>query len=196
MVEFIEDGHIYLVDGVVVPSVSELLHFIFPNKYSNIPENILNAKAEYGSKVHEAIECLEKNEKLPQLNYLQELSIDQYRKLKDKYKIEVLEQEKMVHYKNYYCGRFDMIAGINGTYSLCDIKTTAKLDKESLSWQLSYYALAHNPDKYESEFEKFYAIWLPKKDLGQVVEIERKSKQELLEKLKEFRKYYESHSED
>ena len=113
MVEFIENGHIYLVDGVVVPSVSELLHFIFPNKYSNIPENILNAKAEYGSKIHEAIECLEKNEELPQLNYLQELSIDQYRKLKDKYKIEVLEQEKMVHYKNYYCGRFDMIAGIN-----------------------------------------------------------------------------------
>ena len=189
MVEFIENGHIYLVDGVVVPSVSEILHFIFPNKYSNIPENILNAKAEYGSKVHEAIECLEKNGELPKLNYLQELSIDQYRKLKDKYKIEVLEQEKMVHYKNYYCGRFDIIAEINGTYSLCDIKTTAKLDKESLSWQLSYYALAYDEEHYEDKFEKFYAIWLPKKDLGDLVEVKRKPKKELLKKLEEF---YES----
>lgn len=196
MIEFIEEYHTYLIDGVITPSVSEILNFIFPDKYSNIPKQILNTKANYGSKVHEAIELLEKNEELPKLNYLQEISIDQYRKLKDKYKIEVLEQEKMVHYKNYYCGRFDMIAEINGTYSLCDIKTTAKLDKESLSWQLSYYALAHNPDKYESEFERFYAIWLPKKELGEVVEIERKSKQELLEKLKEFRKYYENNSED
>ena len=196
MIEFIEESHTYLIDGVITPSVSEILNFIFPDKYSNIPKQILNTKANYGSKVHEAIERLEKNEELPKLNYLQEISIDQYRKLKDKYKIEVLEQEKMVHYKNYYCGRFDMIAEINGTYSLCDIKTTAKLDKESLSWQLSYYALAHNPDKYESEFERFYAIWLPKKDLGEVVEIERKSKEELLKKLKEFRKYYENNSED
>lgn len=196
MIEFIEESHTYLIDGVITPSVSEILNFIFPDKYSNIPKQILNTKANYGSKVHEAIELLEKNEELPKLNYLQEISIDQYRKLKDKYKIEVLEQEKMVHYKNYYCGRFDMIAEINGTYSLCDIKTTAKLDKESLSWQLSYYALAHNPEEYETEFKKFYAIWLPKKDLGEIVEIERKSKQELLEKLKEFRKYYENNSED
>lgn len=196
MIEFIEESHTYLIDGVIIPSVSEILNFIFPDKYSNIPKQILNTKANYGSKVHEAIECLEKNEELPKLNYLQEISIDQYRKLKDKYKIEVLEQEKMVSYKNYYCGRFDMIAEINGTYSLCDIKTTAKLDKESLSWQLSYYALAHNPDEYETEFKNFYAIWLPKKDLGEVVEIERKSKQELLEKLKEFQKYYENNSED
>lgn len=189
MVEFIEDGHIYLVDGVITPSVSDILNFIFPNKYSNVPRQILNSKAEYGSRVHEAIEHLEKGETLPQLNYLQEISINQYKTLKSENKIEVIEQEKMVNYGNHYCGRFDMIANVNGAYSLCDIKTTAKLDNESLSWQLSFYALAHNPDKYETEFEKFYAIWLPKRELGEVVEIERKSKENLLEKLKEFEKW-------
>lgn len=189
MVEFIEDGHIYLVDGIIIPSVSDILNFIFPNKYSNVPRQILNSKAEYGSRVHEAIECLEKSETLPQLNYLQEASLEQWKKLKSENKIEVIEQEKMVNYENHYCGRFDMIAKVNGAYSLCDIKTTAKLDKESLSWQLSFYALAHNPDKYETEFDKFYAIWLPKRELGEVVEIERKSKENLLEKLKEFEKW-------
>lgn len=186
MIEFIEDGHIYLVDGVITPSVSEILNFIFPDKYSNVPKQILDSKAEYGSRVHEAIECLEKEIELPQLNYLQEASINQYKKLKSENKIEVIEQEKTVNYGNHYCGRFDMIANINGAYSLCDIKTTAQLDKESLSWQLSYYALAHNPDKYETEFEKFYAIWLPKKGLGEVVEIERKPREELLGMLKAF----------
>lgn len=186
MIEFIEDGHIYLVDGVITPSVSEILNFIFPNKYSNVPRQILNSKAEYGSRVHEAIEHLEKGETLPQLNYLQEASLMQWKKLKSENKIEVIEQEKMVNYENHYCGRFDMIAKVNGAYSLCDIKTTAKLDLESLSWQLSFYALAHNFEKYETEFEKFYAIWLPKKELGEVVEINKKSKGELLEMLKRF----------
>lgn len=186
MVEFIEDGHIYLVDGVITPSVSDILNFIFPNKYSDVPKQILNFKAEYGSRVHEAIECLEKGEDLPQLNYLQEASLEQWKKLKSENNIEVIEQEKMVNYGNRYCGRFDMIANVNGAYSLCDIKTTAKLDNESLSWQLSYYALAHNFKNYETEFEKFYAIWLPKRELGEVVEIERKSKKELLEMLRRF----------
>ena len=188
-IEFVEDGHLYLISGILVPSVSEILNFIFPDKYSNVPKQILNSKAEYGSRVHEAIEHLEKDETLPQLNYLQEASLKQWEKLKSGNKIEVIEQEKMVNYGNHYCGRFDMIANVNGAYSLCDIKTTAKLDLESLSWQLSFYALAHNPDKYETEFEKFYAIWLPKRELGEVVEIERKSKEDLLEKLKEFEKW-------
>lgn len=186
MVEFIEDGHLYLISGILVPSVSDILNFIFPNKYSNVPRQILNSKAEYGSRVHEAIEHLEKGETLPQLNYLQEASLEQWKKLKSENKIEVIEQEKMVNYGSHYCGRFDMIANVNGAYSLCDIKTTAKLDKESLSWQLSFYALAHNPDKYETEFEKFYAIWLPKRELGEVIEIERKTKEELLKMLKKF----------
>lgn len=190
MVEFIEDGHIYLVDGVITPSVSEILHFIFPNKYSNVPENILNAKATYGSTVHEAIECLENDLELPNLDYIQEASIEQYKKLKKEYKIGVAAQEQMINYKDKYCGRFDMIANIGDDYCLCDIKTTAELDEEYLSWQLSFYALAYDEEKYNSHFDKFYAIWLPKKNLGKLVEIKRKSKQELINKLEEFYENY------
>ena len=61
MIEFIEDGHIYLLDGVITPCVSDILHFIFPDKYKGVDERILNAKAKYGSTVHQAIECLEQN---------------------------------------------------------------------------------------------------------------------------------------
>lgn len=186
MIEFIEEGHIYLMDGVIIPSVSEILHFIFPNKYTGIDKEILDKKAEYGSKIHEAIECIEQGKTLPELDSIQEFSINQYQRLKEKNNIEVIAQEQMIHFKDKYCGRFDMTAKVNGFYSLCDIKTTATLDKEYLSWQLSFYELAFVSMYGMSPFEKLYAIWLPKKEYGEVVEIERKSKSELLEKLKEF----------
>ena len=186
MIDFIEDGHIYLKDRIITPSVSEILHFIFPNKYKGIPESILEKKAEYGSKVHKAIEILEKTGEIIELSTYQELSIEQYLKLKEKYNIEVIEQEKIVSYKYDYCGRFDMIAKINNTNCLCDIKTTAELDREYLSWQLSFYELAYEYI-YRITFDKLYAIWLPKGDLGQLVEIKRKAKEELINKLEEYK---------
>jgi len=79
-----------------------------------------------------------------------------------------------------------MIASIRGEVCLCDIKTTAELDKEYLSWQLSYYEMA-----MEKQFERLYAIWLPKKGLGQVVPIERKPRELLIKKLNEFLEVYD-----
>lgn len=184
MIDFIEKGHIYLKDGMITPSVSEILHFIFPDKYKNVSSEILNQKAKYGSKVHEAIEVLEKTGEIIELNTYQELSIQQYMKLKQKYDIEVLEQEQMISYDYDYCGRFDMIAKVGKDTCLCDIKTTAELDLEYLSWQLSFYEMACG-----KTFDKLYAIWLPKKDLGQLVEVNRKPKEELINKLKEFKEW-------
>lgn len=198
MIDFLEEPHIYLVDGVITPSVSEILHFIFPNKYKGVDKRILTKKAEYGTMIHESIEMYEANIKVmrieeafyvttqvKELTYIQEASLRQYLKLKDRYEIEVLEQEMMIQFEKKYAGRFDMIANVKGYLSLCDIKTTAELDEEYLSWQLSYYELAMG-----KTFEKLYAIWLPKKSLGQVVEIKRKPREVLLKKLNEFLEIY------
>ena len=56
-----------------------------------------------------------------------------------------------------------------------------ELDKEYLSWQLSFYELAIG-----NRFKKLYCLWLPKKELGRLVEIKRKSKKELLKVLKNY----------
>jgi CRISPR/Cas system-associated exonuclease Cas4 (RecB family) len=74
-----------------------------------------------------------------------------------------------------------MIANINGPRSLVDIKTTSKLDVEALEWQLGMYQLA-----YGETFEKCYCLWLPKKDLGRLVDIDPKSKEEILKVLEEY----------
>jgi hypothetical protein len=187
MIEFIEESHTYLIDGVITPSVSEILHFIFPDKYKNVNQKVLNQKAEYGSKVHEAIECLEQNKDLPKLDINQEFSLGQYKRLKEKNNINVLMQEQIINYQTEYAGRFDMVAMVNGNLSLCDIKTTAQLDKEYLSWQLSFYELANMSVYHTEQFEKLYAIWLPKKGYGELIEIERKSINELLRVIKEFK---------
>lgn len=194
MIDFLEEPHIYLVDGVITPSVSEILHFIFPDKYKGVDKRILNRKAQYGTAIHESVEMYENNLKTmsieeafdvtiqaKELNYIQEASLRQYVKLKRENKILVLEQEKMIQYEKKYAGRFDMIAEINDCLCLCDIKTTAELDEEYLSWQLSYYELAMG-----KTFDKLYAIWLPKKGLGVLKEIKRKPKELLLKKLNEF----------
>ena len=182
LIEYLDETHQYLVDGILVKSVSEILHkYIFKDKYKGIPENILKAKAIYGSEVHKAIEDIENNREYETTSIYQELSIEQYIKLKKEYNIQVLEQEKIVCYKGIYAGRFDMTANVNNEVSLIDIKTTAQLDLEYLSWQLSLYELA-----YGKRFKKIYALWLPKKGLGQLVEIKRKSKKEIEKLLKEI----------
>lgn len=173
-VEYIDADHIYLVNGVIVKSVTQILHLLFPDKYKNVDINTLSAKAKYGTELHNYIEQYENGLITQELNYIQEISFKQYLKLKEKYNIKVLEQEKIINYKDIYAGRFDMIANVNNELCLCDIKTTAQLDLEYLSWQLSLYEYA-----YGKQFDKLYAIWLPKKDLGKLIGVKRKSKEEI-----------------
>ena len=182
MIEFIEEEHIYLVDGVIVPSVSQILHKVFPNKYKDVPKWILENKATYGTKVHKAIEDIEQGIEFEcDSVYIQE-SIKQYNKLKKENDLNVVEQEQMIHYEKYYAGRFDMIAKIKDQLCLCDIKTTTELDKKYLSWQLSMYELA-----YGKQFDKLYCIWLPKGALGKLVEIERIEKEKILKEIGEIK---------
>jgi len=185
MVEFIEKGHLYLYDDLyIIPSVTQILQKMFPDKYKNVPDDILKRKSKYGTQLHKYIEEYEKGIITTTLNYIQEASFNQYIKLKDKYNIEVLEQEQIVHYKDIYAGTFDMIAEVNGKRYLIDIKATAKLDKEYLSCQLSLYEKAYLYLHSGKKFDGLACIWLPKKDLGQFVEIERKSEKEIKDLLK------------
>lgn len=180
-IEYLDEEHIYLCNGIIVPSVSQILHLIFPDKYKNVNKQILSAKAQYGTELHAYIEQYENGVIIQKLNYIQEASFNQYLKIKEKYKLNVISQEQIINYKDIYAGRFDMIAQVNDDYCLCDIKTTAELDIEYLSWQLSLYEYA-----YGKRFDKLYAIWLPKKELGKLVEIKRKTKKEIKQLLQNY----------
>ncbi len=189
MIEFLEEPHLYLKDGILVKSVTQILQLIFPDKYKGIDKRTLDKKAQFGTNGHSIIEYLDvsdlekaRNQVLDIENKDLQICIREYLRLVEKYKIKPLEHEKIVSYEYLYCGTLDLIAQVDGIVSLCDIKFTAELDKEYLSWQLGMYALALG-----KEFEKYYCVWLPKKNLGQLVEIIPKTKKEILNKLRELK---------
>ncbi len=190
-VEFLEEPHIYLVNGIITPSVTQILEFMFPDKYKGISKEILSEKAKFGRLVHKGVEVIGKNRMNDEdaydyienfkFGFYEKLCIREYLKLRKKYKIVEIEQEIIVNFEDIYAGTLDMEADVDDEDSLIDIKTTSKLDKEYLSWQLSLYEKARG-----KKYKKFYCLWLPKKDIGHLIEIERKSDEEIMEKLKEY----------
>ena len=188
MIEFLEEPHLYLKDGILIKSVTQILQLIFPDKYKGISQWILDKKAEFGTEGHSIIEHLDvtdendiKNTLLNIKNIDLQICIKEYLRLVNQHKIEPLLHEERVSYKYLYAGTLDMIANVDGVESLIDIKFTSELDEEYLSWQLGMYALALG-----KEFKEYYCLWLPKKSLGELRRITPKTKEEILKKLEEL----------
>lgn len=195
-IEFIPESHIYLIDGMMIPSVTSIIQKILPDKYQGINKKVLARKAKYGTLGHKVIEeigrnmmnCDEASNFINEL-YMQNkinqdlyISLREYIRLSRKNQIEPIENEKTVHYKYEYVGTLDMIAYVNGKKALLDMKFTASLDREHLSWQLGMYKLASG-----EEFDEYYCIWLPKGKVGKLIPIEIKTKEEILNKLEELK---------
>lgn len=189
-IEFIEETHQYLVNGILTPSVTTIIKWLYPHKYEGIPLSILKNKAEFGNNVHKAIEN-HVNGLYTDLSPLETIAFEEYIKLKEKHTINPIQCEKTISYKYSYAGRLDMIADVNYTRCLVDIKTTAKVETELLEWQLGMYKLA-----LEEEGIKIgdcYCLWLPKKSQGEFIKISPKNKKQIDEMLK---KYEQEHNTD
>ena len=176
MLEFDKENHIYLKDGVILKSVTQILKELFPLKYDGIPENILYEKARYGTELHKFIEIIEKKKPKRPLAYIKKYynpniyqieSLKDYLEIKKKYNIEITDSEKMVVYKDIYCGTLDLKGTVGNKKAIIDIKTTYDLDELYVSWQNSLYEMASEP------VDELYCMWLPKGHLGKLVKLER-----------------------
>lgn len=173
MITFDDATHTYYYNGEVIANVSTILaETIFKDKYKNVPEHVLNNAASFGTNIHNAIEHM-----FPYgLDDVEYKKYQEYLSYVEQYFIITLEQEQIVHNKELnYVGRFDLVALIMGEKALCDVKTTYELDIEYLSWQLSMYYYG----KRDFSIKKLYALWLPKRRKGGVVEIPFKTEQEV-----------------
>ena len=182
MLEFDKENHIYLKDGVILRSVTQILKELFPLKYDGIPENILNEKAKYGTELHKFIEIIEKKKPKRPLAYIKKYynpniyqieSLKDYLEIKRKYNIEITDSEKMVVYKDIYCGTLDLKGTVDNKKAIIDIKTTYDLDELYVSWQNSLYEMASEP------VDELYCMWLPKGHLGKLVKLERINEKDL-----------------
>lgn len=140
--EFIEDEHVYLCDGIILPSVTQILKIKFGGKYKGVSKRTLERAAYKGTEVHRAIElyCKEGAEsELPELR--------NFKFLKSKYGFEVLDNEvPVILFDNgepIAGGRLDLVISMDGKTGLADIKRTSVLDKEYLAYQLNMYRIAY-----------------------------------------------------
>jgi len=132
MIEFREDTHEYFLDGRKLISVTQLMrkHGLAPS-YDAVPSEVLKAKAERGTLIHKEIE-----------EYIKHKNIGFTAELTDficyttRNQLEVFASEYIVH-NDIVAGTVDLVFSDR---SIADIKTTATLHKEAISWQLSIYS--------------------------------------------------------
>lgn len=140
--EYIDDEHIYLINGVIVPSITQILKSKFGNKYNNVRRDVLERARVNGTQTHDAIEkyCKEGIE-----CDLKELH--NFKFLMNKYKFTVKGNEIPVILFNdgkpISAGRLDLVLELDGKIGGADIKRTATLDKEYLAYQLNLYRIAY-----------------------------------------------------
>lgn len=157
-VEYYDDEHMYLVNGVIVPSITQLLKKRFGGKYDSVNSAVLNKAAEEGTKVHKAIELYCKDGEESDIEELRNFKF-----LRKKYGFEVLDNEVPIvlfdEGEPIAAGRLDMVLKMGDDIGLADIKRTSVLDKEYVGLQLNLYRLAYQ-QCYDTEITILKAIHL------------------------------------
>lgn len=158
ILEYYDNTHTYLLDGVELPSITQILKIRFGNKYDRVDRETLKRAAERGTAVHEAIEkyCTQGIES-------DLIEVRNFKFLQRLYDFTVIENEVPVilfkDQKPIAAGRLDMVIRIGDKLGGADIKRTATLDKEYVAYQLNLYRIAYR-QTYGKEWEFLRAIHL------------------------------------
>lgn len=139
--EFDERSHCYIMDGLIVPSVTQILGNKF-NDYVGVDEKILKKAAENGTKMHLDIELYEKEGREVDTKELRN-----YKFLKKHYNIENLENEIPIYFekdgKVLYAGTIDQVCMRDGKLAINDFKRVSAPNKEKIAYQLNLYRLGY-----------------------------------------------------
>lgn len=138
--EYFDETHTYLYEGLMLPSVSQILGVKYKNDYASVPPAVLNNAAQRGTAVHKAIE-----------NYNNSgyddgsEAVRNFKFLQKQYGFEALDSElPLVIFKDdmpIACGRLDMTMLMDGKTGIADIKTVSSLNKEKIAYQLNLYRI-------------------------------------------------------
>lgn len=166
--EFFEDTHTYLCDGIIIPSITQILKTKFGNKYDFVKKSKLDEAAEKGTAVHEAIEKYCKTGEEEDL-----IELRNFKFLQKHYGFDVVDSEVPVilfqDEEPIAAGRLDMVIKIEDEIGGADIKRTSTLDKNYLAYQLNMYRIAYQ-QCYGIEWEFLRGIHL-RENVRKFVEI-------------------------
>nr|DAG81671.1 MAG TPA: exonuclease [Caudoviricetes sp.] len=140
-VEFDDETHIYLVDGIIVPSVTTILKARF-NDYAKVSRAVLEQASEKGTALHSAIEIYEKTGEESDLK-----EFKNYLFLKKHFGFKNISNELPIIYEEdgrvLFAGRLDQIIEIDGKRGINDFKRVSAPNKEKIAYQLNLYKLGY-----------------------------------------------------
>jgi hypothetical protein len=144
IIEFHEDMHDYFVDGIKVPSITQIIKAVLPNPYTNVEPSVLMVAASRGQALHQEIEDFETKG-----IYGRTIEFSNYLRIKQKHRIEVVENELFIYIeidgKIFCAGRLDMVIkhkDLDGL-GISDIKRTSQIHAEHLRLQLNLYRIGY-----------------------------------------------------
>ena len=133
-VAFEKESHTYTLNGKVLSGITSVIgKYVCPNKYKDVPQDVLNKAAARGSYIHELCGAIVDGF-IPS-----DPSEEQAAFMAESERIgkHWIASEWLLTDCENFATAADLVAD---DCSLGDIKTTATLDKEYLSWQLSIEA--------------------------------------------------------
>ena len=159
ILEYIDETHTYLYNGVILPSITQILKTKFGNKYDAVKTEVLQKASEKGTAVHQAIEDYEKRS-------IEDANCEElrnYKFLKSQFKFECLDNEVPVvlfhNGKPISAGRVDLILEYEGEVGIADIKRTSVFDKEYVAYQTNLYRIGYQ-QSYSTEIKFLKGIHL------------------------------------
>ena len=167
-VVFDSASHTYTLGEKQLSGITSLLdRQLFKDKYSGVPEEILRKAAERGTAIHEDCELADDG------FGVDSIEVRNYLKLKEDNNLIIEDSEYLVSDNEHYASCIDKVYRVDdNTFKLGDIKTTYKLNKEYVMWQLSIYAYLFEMQNQGAKVSSIFAIWL-RGETHQIVELDR-----------------------
>lgn len=169
-VVFNEENHTYFLGDKQLSGITGMIkRQLFPDKYKEIPQYILEKAAERGTRVHHECQFVDSTGFEPEsqeaMNYLLLRNGAGYKALANEYTVSDGE---------HFASNIDCVWGKDEKIALVDIKTTYTPDEEYLAWQLSIYAYFFELMNPHLKVDALFGAWLYN-EKSKLIPLERKS---------------------
>lgn len=154
---FDEAKHEYRLDGVVLPSVTEICKFLAMDVAEGANREARDAAAERGHRVHEACTMHDFEGDECEIDGDIVGYVEAYAAFKRDYQIKewLLYEHPMASLERFYAGTLDRVGYMDGCPTIIDIKSGSTVSKLSWAAQLKGYELLLRDEMEEKQDETF-----------------------------------------
>lgn len=169
-VVFNEENHTYFLGEKQLSGITGMIkRQLFPDKYKEVPQYILERAAERGTRVHHECQFVDTTGFEPEsqeaMNYLLLRTGAGYKALANEYTVSDGEN---------FASNIDCVWEKDEKIALVDVKTTYTPDEEYLAWQLSIYAYFFELLNPHLKVDALFGVWLYN-EKSRLIPLERKS---------------------